>query len=355
MLAGLISFAKIQQMKKVIFAAIVLCFISCSGTKKIKSTDGQEAIASSEKIIIGGYPQYVLIRSHNIKNPVLLILHGGPGASETAMFRKFNGELEKHFTVVYWDQRGAGKSFGKKLDVTTLTLKQHVSDAIELVQYVKHRFHQEKIFLLGHSWGSRLGLYVINETPENFYAFVGVGQDLTSDEADLISYRYTLQRAKELRMKKAISQLEASGPPPYALMDGVRQKHWLLKVGGERYAKRNYIDWVFTIWLSREYSFLDLFKWAKGSATSAGKMLSDTTFTPFDVRLQIRSVKVPVLFISGSHDYNTPWVLVKQYAESLQAPYKEFISFEKSGHSPPFEEPEKFNSVLIEKLMQFYH
>lgn len=344
-------------MKKVIFAVVLISLISCSGTKKIRSSWGEETIAKSEKVVLGGYPQFVLIRSHNLKNPVLLILHGGPGASETAMFRKYNSDLEKYFTVVYWDQRGAGKSYSKYLDRNTLTLTQLISDTKELVEYLKHRFQREKIFLLGHSWGSRLGLYVINEASENFYAFVGVGQDLTSFEADVISYNYTLQRAKELNMRKAVAELEASGPPPYknGIWGGIRQKHWLLKVGGERYAKRNYIDWIFAIWLSREYSFFDLFKWLKGSATSAGKMLSDSTFTPFDVRPQIRSIKIPVLFISGSCDYNTPWVLVKQYVESLQAPYKEFIPFDKSGHSPPFEEPEKFNSVLVEKLMQFYH
>jgi proline iminopeptidase len=325
--------------------------ISCASTPLIQTSNGSETIARMEKVLLGGYPQWVLMRSHDINNPVLLILHGGPGASETGMFRKFNHELEKHFTVAYWDQRGAGKSYSKNLDLNTLTLRQLISDTRELTGYLKKRFQKEKIFLLGHSWGSRLGLYAIHERPQDFYAFVGVGQDLASEAGDSISYAFTLKRARELGNKKAIKELEASGPPPYEFMHGVRQKHWLLKVGGERYDRKNYLDWIFAIWFSREYTFGDLFRWSKGSATTAGRMLSDPSFTPFDVRKEIISVEVPVFFISGAWDYNTPWPLVKQYSDSLNAPYKEFILFEKSAHSPPFEQPLKFNSLIIEKLL----
>ena len=343
---------------------ILVLLAGCAGTPRITSSKGSQTIHIAEKIVLGGYSQWVLIRSHDvIRNPVLLLLHGGPGASETGMFRKYNHELEKHFTVVYWDQRGAGKSYSKKLDHNTLTLNQLISDTHELTAHLTHRFHQKKIFLLGHSWGSRLGMYVVRDRPQDYYAFVSVGADVASYSADSLSYDYTLKEAQRLKLKKALRDLEYSGPPVNTHWDkmykngfhgGVRQKHWLLKVGGERFSRTNYRDWIWAVWMSREYTFFDMFRWANGSIMSAGTLLSDSTFTPFDLRKEVSRIYVPICFISGIKDYNTCWPLAKAYYDLIEAPHKEFILFERSGHSPPFEEPEKFNSVLIEKLLPLH-
>ncbi|UXE65661.1 MAG: alpha/beta hydrolase [Chryseotalea sp. WA131a] len=127
----------------------------------------------------------------------------------------------------------------------------------------------------------------------------------------------------------------------------VKQKDWLLKLGGERYGKTKYTDWIFSIWFSREYSFFDLFKYGKASAFSAGNIIYDPDFNNFDFFKQIPEVKIPVFFISGAYDYNTPWELVERYTNVLIGPQKEFIKFEKSGHSPVFKEPEKFNKEVI--------
>ncbi|PZA18826.1 alpha/beta fold hydrolase, partial [Modestobacter versicolor] len=121
----------------------------------------------------------------------------------------------------------------------------------------------------------------------------------------------------------------------------------LLKLGGERYNKTNYTDWIFSIWGSREYSFFDLIRYGKASGFSAGNIIFDPDFNNIDFFKQIPEVKVPVFFISGAYDYNTPWELVQKYASEIKAPKKEFIKFEKSGHSPVFEEPKKFNDEIL--------
>lgn len=327
--------------------------MSCTSTKKIKTCKG---IAEINYLNINNSKQYVLIRGKNLDNPVLLFLHGGPGASATALLRKYNEPLEAHFTVVYWDQRNAGKSYSKKTPKEDIKVNNYRRDVDTLVNYLKTRFRKEKIFLVGHSWGSRLGLYAVQQHPENFHAYVGVGQELASYKGELISYEYTLARAKETNNLKAIKELEQIGAPQngdYKKMyrNGfwglVKQKEWLLKLGGERYKKTNYIDWIFSIWFSREYSLGDLVKYGKSSGFSAGNIIHDPDFNNINFFVQIPRVEVPVFFISGAFDYNTPWQLVKEYKDTLLAPHKEFIKFEKSGHSPVFEEPKRFNEEIL--------
>ena len=330
-----------------------LILLSCSSTKKVTSQNG---ISEIKYLDINNSKQYVLIRGANIKNPVLLFLHGGPGASATALLRKFNSELENHFTVVYWDQRNTGKSFNRKTPKDEIKVSNYLNDVEYLTVYLKNKFKVDKLFLVGHSWGSRLGMYAIQKHPENYSAFVGVGQEIASYEGEKISYEYTIKKAKEFNNLKAIKDLEESGPPQsgdYTKMykNGfwglVNQKEWLLKLGGERYEKTGYTDWILSIWTSREYSFFDLIKYAKSSAFCAGNIVYDPDFSNLNFFNQIPEVKIPVFYISGAYDYNTPWELVQKYANEIKAPQKEFILFEKSGHSPVFEEPKRFNEEIL--------
>lgn len=335
------------------FILPVLIFVSCTSTKKITALTG---IAEIKYLDINNSKQYVLIRGKDIKNPVLLFIHGGPGASATALLRKFNSELEDHFTVVYWDQRNAGKSFNRNTPKEEIKVSNYLNDLEYLTSYLKNKFKVDKIFLVGHSWGSRLGMYAIQKHPEHYNAFVGVGQEIASFEGEKISYEYTIKKAKDLNNSKAIKDLEESGPPQsgdYRKMykNGfwglVNQKEWLLKLGGERYAKTGYLDWIYSILTSREYSFFDLIKYAKSSAFCSGNIIYDPEFNNFNFFNQIPEVKIPVFFISGAYDYNTPWELVQKYANEVKAPKKEFIKFEKSGHSPVFEEPRRFNEEIL--------
>jgi pimeloyl-ACP methyl ester carboxylesterase len=298
----------------------------------------------------------VLIRGENVRNPILLFLHGGPGASATAMLRKFNFELEKHFTVVYWDQRNAGRSYKKKFPKEEIKVQKYIQDVDILVSYLKNRLNVKKIFLVAHSWGTRLGMYAIQKHPENFIAYVGIGQELSSYEGELISYQHTLNLARELNNEKAITELEEMGNPQsgdYAKMykNGIRdywkQKNWLIKLGGKFYGKSIYIKWMFSIWFSREYSFLDLIRFSKSASFSADNIIYDQDYNNIDFFKQFPEVDLPVFFISGAYDYINPWPLVEKYCATLKAPLKEFIKFEKSGHNPLFEEPEKFNKEII--------
>ncbi len=340
-------------MRFLIIFIIPLLMNSCTVTKKIKSPN---SIAEIQYLDINNTRQYVLIRGWDKTNPLLLFLHGGPGASETSMLRKYNSELEKHFTIVYWDQRNAGKSYDKKFPKEEIKVHNYIQDIDALVSYLKERFEKEKILLIAHSWGTRLGMYAIQKHPENFIAYVGVSQELSSYEGELISYQYALNKAKELNRGNAIKALEKIGEPQsgdYTTMykTGIQgywqQKQLLIKLGGDSYNKKIYLDWILSIWLSREYSFFDLVRFMKTFKFSSENIVYDPDYNNIDFFKQFPEVEVPVFFISGDCDYNLPWPLVKAYCDGLKAPYKEFIKFEKSGHNPAFEEPGKFNNEII--------
>ncbi|UJH67797.1 alpha/beta fold hydrolase [Allomuricauda sp. SCSIO 65647] len=342
--------------KHLLSVFIILVLGSCSSTKKIKTDNG---ISEINYLDINGTKQYVLIRGENKDNPILLFLHGGPGASATALLRKYNSELEKYFTVVYWDQRNAGKSYQKDFPKTQIKVDLYNKDVDFLVSYLRKRFNKEKLFLVGHSWGARLGIYAIHRNPDHFMAYVGIGQELEAYRGEFLSYEYTLNKAKEKNHKKALRDLNESGAPQsgdFATMykNGfwglVKQKHWLLKLGGERYGRTNYSDWICNIWLSREYSLSDLLKYGKSSGFSAGNIIYDPDFNNYNIPEKYKEFEVPVFFISGAYDYNTPWTLVEEYHAEIKAPKKEFIKFKKSGHSPCFEEPERFNKEIVRIL-----
>lgn len=337
-----------KSIKFLLFASLLLLINACSSTKKIKTENG---ISGIRLVTLGGLKQWVLIRGEDKLNPVVLFLHGGPGASETALLRKFNGDLEKDFTMVYWDQRGATKSYSKDIPAETMTLDQFVEDAHQLVTYLKKELSVQKIVLVGHSWGTVLGMELVNKYPEDFICYVGIGQVVNTAMAESLSYNYTLNKAKEANNKKAVKELEAMGEPvngKYSPWDLGKQRKWLLKFGGERYAKHHYRDWAFDILASREYTIFDLFRFMKGSAFSWA--LRDDE-EQVDFFTQIPAVQIPVFFCAGKYDMNTPEALVKQYYTSLNAPAKKFTEFDRSGHSPPFEVPDAFNAFMVEDIL----
>lgn len=322
----------------------------------------QKRISEDLYLSINQSKQFVSIRSKDaVNNPVLLFLHGGPGASATVLFQKLNKELQNDFTVVCWDQRGAGNSYSNKMDKSKLTVPQMIDDAHVLIEYLCKRLNKEKVYLIGHSWGARLGMYLVRMYPERIEGYIGAGQEVSSYKGELQSWQYTYEQAKKKNNTKAITDLEKMGSPQngnYLTMYKtgfwgiVKQKEWLLKLGGERYGRTNYKDWIGKMLIGYNMNIFQLIKWSKASATTAGTIFRDSAFNNFDLHKDIPVVKVPVHFVSGVADYNTPWPLVKQYSELLIAPAKSFMLFDKSGHSPLFEQSEKFNELVREKFLK---
>lgn len=338
--------------------ALVCVFTSCATTPKLHESvmhEGVEPITELEKLSIGGVDQWVLIRGSNPQNPVLLFLHGGPGAGELPLLRYYNYELEKYFTVVTWDQRGAGKSNRKNIPEESINLDQILSDTYELVQYLKKRFHQPKIFLAGHSLGTVLGVKSINAHPEDFYAYVGIGQVVDMKRNIESSYQLCSELVDVVGKKRDIrtfSGMQVNGKYSGGtnLEKAVFMRDWIAKNGRIYYDRNNINNLVSVVLRSPEYSLRDKMKYMNGINRSR-KLL----WTPelFDVNFfsEAPVLKVPVYFVSGLYDFITSHELTAEYVDFVQAPVKQLVKFEYSAHCGIFEEPEKFNDMMINKVL----
>ena len=308
-------------------------------------------------IEIGGIQQGFFLASENQENPIILFLHGGPGNPELALlYRYISSEcLEKYFTVCYWDQRGTGMSFSKSIDPTTMTLEQMIEDTRQITEYLKRRFNKEKIYLMGHSWGSFLGIKTIEKYPENYLAFFGIGQVTNQVESEKLAYDYMLQYAIEINDKSAIRKLQkfnknASDFPTMEYIGTVRSA--LTNKYGIGLIRENFSTarLIKNILFFKGYTLSEKIKLIQGMPFSI-EHLWDYVVSENLFELSI-SFQVPVYIIHGKYDYLVSYTLSRKYFEIIEAPDKSFFTFEKSAHSPNAEEPEKFVEIVRQIALQ---
>lgn len=326
-------------------------------TSSIKDKQGHTipgSIASLEKINLGGQEQWILIRGVDTKKPIILFLHGGPGTSNMCLLRKYTHELEKHFIVVTWDQRGAGKSYKSIHPHSSMTINKFVLDIGELTELLCHRFNQKKLFLVGHSWGSVIGIFSVQKYPDLYYAYIGIGQISNMQKNEKVSYDWTLAQATKAKDKRAVRTLSDIGKPPYTgdwQKKTITQRGLLGKYGGELYGNsKGAFPLIFSsLIFATEYNIMDKVNFFRGIFKSIHLLWQE--LLTVDLEKQALFFKVPMYFVLGRHDYEVPSVLAKQYFNLINAPKKELIWFENSAHLANIEESEKFNNLLI-KLMQ---
>jgi pimeloyl-ACP methyl ester carboxylesterase len=341
-----------------ILLIVVLLIQSPGKVRPFMTQDGKAepgSIAVIETVNINSLNQRMIIRGRDTTKPVLLYLHGGPGSPEFPFVRQFNSGLEDMFIVCYWDQRGAGLSYHKDIPAETMTISQFVDDAAEVSKYLIRKFHHEKIYLLGHSWGTLLGSFTVNKYPEYYYALISIGQVAQQERSEIISYNFVLSRARELKDHKAIKALEKIGPPPY-LSSGegidkmMKERKYVTRYGGAVKNGNFYAEAVKALFNCREYSFRDKINYMKGMKFTLKYFWELVMKT--DLFHDIPSQQVPVYIMQGTSDYQTTYIVAREYFDSLKAPVKQFFSFENSAHSPIFEEPEKFEKILKEILSE---
>jgi proline iminopeptidase len=200
-----------------------------AGARAITSPKG---IDSLERVRIGGIDQWIQVRGQDVNNPILLFIHGGPGSAFIPLAGSFQDPWEKYFTVVQWDQRGAGKTYAsndRELQRSSMNIPQMQQDTLEVANYLRARFNRTKIFVLGHSWGSVLGLWLAQEHPEVMYAYVGTGQVINMAQNDQVAYQDALQQAHKRQNGQAIQELESLAPYPRSKQDAGQllvERHW---------------------------------------------------------------------------------------------------------------------------------
>ncbi len=308
-----------------------------------------------EKVLLGGLMQQIHWRTDDEKKPVLLFLHGGPGVCNRHTILRDHSDLTDTFTIVTWDQRGSGGSYrGAKTE--TLTVDRLVEDARELVRFLCDRFCQEKIFIIGGSWGSELGTWLAYRYPEQLAAFVGFGQVVNGEKNELLSFQFALDAAKAAGDGKAVAALGRVGPPVMGVYKGgydgmMVQRNIMMKYGGYSLSekKRSYFrSFVVPVLFSGEYSPAALWGLAVGHTKVLNAMWHEVGATDFEKTCT--QFQIPIFIFDGRHDNNTPAALVEHWFDMIRAPQKELIWFERSGHNPMGDEPERFKTLLRERL-----
>lgn len=300
---------------------------------------------------IGGIDQWVTIRGRDPENPVLLVLHGGPGSAISALAHRFFPGWEEHVTLVNWDQRGAGRTFGRhgKRGTGPLTLGRMVVDGVELAETLTRRFPGRPLILLGWSWGSLLGVEMIRARPDLFAAYMGVGQCVDMTRGEQLSYFGAIDRLRARGDERRATQLEAIGPPPYPSIKALARQRKLLVTtmpGAERRVFRNA---PLDLLLAPDSRLKDLVDWQRGVRFSVGKLwdqirnwrLADGGYD-FDV---------PLTFVQGELDLQTPSALVTEAFAKLHAPKKELVIVEGGGHVALVTHADEAKTALVTKVL----
>lgn len=311
-------------------------------------------ISDLKEIDIGGIKQWISVRGRDLRNPILLFIHGGPGTTEMPVRWFYQSPLEDYFTVVQWDQRGSGKTAvsNHQADVIpTITVERMIKDAEEVASYLRREYGKEKIFVLGHSWGSILGLELAKRRPEWLHAYVGMGQVINTLDNEAVSYRFALEEARRRSDETAIQELEAIAPYPkedgaISVEDVIVQRKWVSAYGGMTWGRPN-LDYENNLRaLSPDYTDADLN--ADSEIINVVVQLLPQ-LGGVDYR-DVTKLEAPLFLFSGRHDYATPSEVSFAWFKDLEAPSKKIIWFEHSAHMMHFEQPGRFIYHLIQDV-----
>ena len=344
----------------IIILTCVLMAIVPAKPEPFRDENGNPMAGSlSEKILvdINGVKQGMFIKSKNLRNPVLLFVHGGPGMPEYWLTQRYPTGLEDHFTVVWWEQRGAGLSYQPGIPSETMTAEQFVADTLEVTRYLLKRFGKEKIYLLSHSWGSYIGIQAAAQAPEFYFAYIGMGQISNQLQSELLAYEYALEQYRATGDLCMVRKLEAAPPgmtvPLPADYEALRDEYMHGSGIGTTHAMRSVVTGIFLpSWQFREYTLLEKVNLWRGKVYSRSRDfgLWESLLTT-DLTQQVTELDIPIYFFHGQYDYTCAYPLAGAYFDQLQAPLKGFYTFENSAHSPLFEEPEKALNILVEDVL----
>ena len=333
-----------------VLAAVVVVFLAVFGLHRgrthlirnrvMRVVPG--SIAKLQPMQIGGVQQWVLIRGYNRNAPVVLFLHGGPGAATMYLAHRFQKPLEREFVMVQWDQRGAGKSYSAREPVDSLTLRRELNDTYELTRWLRSTFHQDKIYLVGHSWGSTVGMLAVKEHPEYYRAFIGVGQMAADSLKEReVQREWLLKAAFKANDRELVDRMEAFGD--ISERDIFRHR-------GQLHTHKSFLPLLAASFRAPEYTWPDIFHIMAGNAFVRSHMVNDVTHG--SLQSTVTKVDVPVFFFLGAYDYLTPSQLAIDYFRRLDAPYKRVYWFPNSAHYPFFEERERFAAAMHEVRVQ---
>ena len=357
------SFGKKKKIKiliSILFGSVVAIVLICLAVllvmspgkiKQFTDKNGRKienSMAEKCFIEINDVKMGMVIKSKNISNPVLLFVHGGPGMPEYFLTDDYPTGLEDYFTVVYWDQRGAGLSYSSNIDKSTITVDQYIDDTIAVTNYLRERFGKEKIYLMAHSWGTYFGIQAVQKAPQLYNAYIGVGQVTNQDESEQRAYQYMLDYYSKAGDEKTLEKLKENN----YLSDGyVKIRDDIMhRAGiGTTHEMKSVVKGVFFASLkNREYTLTEKINLWRGKL-----LLNKNTQLKMkdDLRKTVTKLDVPTYFFSGAFDYTVNYEMSEEYLKLIEAPMKGFYLFDNSAHSPILEEPNKVAEIIKSDIL----
>lgn len=338
-------------MKQLTLLILIFILSACTDLQEVKKDT--KKYHSKGFVEIRENEQYLTISTEDTNKPVLLYLHGGPGGALTPMTSLYFKELEKDYIVVLWDQRGAGKSFKGFITSKYQTIDSFVEDTKEVTNYLKEKFNKEKVFLVGNSWGSLLGMETIKKYPEMYYAYVGTGQLIDTNESLKMGYDLILKKTLEtqnIELEKILKKINKNKLTLSNNIKNLSTRKYLAILNSEEkiqeteYKKNRLLE-----------KGMKLVPVKQGLAYSNFLINYEEYFVykklrkeiiSVDLRKKIFKVNIPIYFAQGKNDLITPYSLLEEYYKILESPKKELICFENSGHGPEYQESEKFTELM---------
>lgn len=335
------------------FVLMLSMMMSCVPLQRFPEFSGKQ-IHHFEMVKIGGVRQAVLINGDRADNPVLVYLHGGPGFPMLPFdpFSESMRRLESQYTIVYWEQRGTGKSFPRRLDRESMNIEQFITDTREIIDYVRDYLNVDKVYLWGHSWGSNIGAIYASRYPETLHAYISTGQSVDPFQNERLAYEFVRDKAIQDNNHRALRQLARidTVPENYTLQNALTIRKWVYRYGGIVYQTRDerpYIDLqeIRTILTTPVYSLAVRINLLLNPYFSAEELWED--LMQINLFEQAPRIEVPVFFLVGRHDIIVSHYLAEKYFRELSAPQgKKMIWFEESAHRPFSEEKEKFLKTM---------
>ena len=316
--------------------------------------DTPGGVQETYKTRIGGIDQWINIRGHDRDNPVLLFVHGGPASPAMPTAWQFQRPLEQYFTVVHYDQRGAGKTYREndpEALADTIRINSYVDDAIEIADHVRERLGKDRLVLVGHSWGTIVATRAALRRPDLFHAYVGIGQVINTRLNEQLSFDYGLRRAREEGNAEAVAEMEAIAPypgdQPITRERIIVARKWPQHYGGMTAYRAESPYYHRGPWLSPDYSAADVRAIDDGNGFTLWRVLPEFLAVDFS---SVDKFPIPVVMLMGRHDYTTPSAPTAAWIDAVEAPCKAGVWFERSAHMVPWEEPGKTLVTLLETV-----
>ncbi|WP_375437413.1 alpha/beta fold hydrolase [uncultured Hymenobacter sp.] len=311
-------------------------------------------VQESYAVPVGGVRQWVYVRGQDKRNPIILFVHGGPASPMAPLAWTFQRPLEEYFTVVQYDQRAAGKTYATN-DTTglggTIRVEQYVQDAIALAEFICHKYSKQKVILMGHSWGTIVSMHAALKRPDLFYAYVGMGQVINSQDNEQLSVAYALREATKQKNEVALRELRSISPypgnQPITRERIIIARKWPQYYGGLSAYRSNSMYYFNAPLLSPAYTAAEVRAIDQGSLFTLGRILPEFLHVDFK---PVKSFPIPVFMLMGRHDYTTPSEPTAAWLAQVKAPLKKGIWFENSAHLLPMEEPGKLLLTLVNEV-----